>query len=339
MSCYRPLFALTAGTKDNGKKEMKFLSYRPRDQDDVIICAGKEYPRSALVSLPCGQCIGCRIDYSRQWANRCLMELEYHDSAYFCTFTYDDAHVPQSEYVDPNTGEVLTSLSLRKKDFQLLMKRIRKRFPNDKIRFFMSGEYGSETFRPHYHAILFGLHLDDLTRYKIVREGNEYYTYYNSPSLQSCWRDHNGHDIGFVVVGEVTWNTCAYTARYVMKKLKGEAAEMYEKFGLEPEFSLMSRKPGIARQFYDDHPDLYEFDKINISTPRGGKSFRPPRYFDKLFDVENHEKLESLKNTRAQIAIEQARSKLAHTTLDSYELQEVEEMNFQNKLKQLRRTL
>lgn len=339
MPCYHPLLAVQVGVKENGKKDLKFLSYRPRDQDLIVRCGDSFYHRNDLVQLPCGQCIGCRIDYSRQWANRCLMELEYHDSAYFCTFTYDDAHVPQSTYTDPNTGEVLTSLTLKKKDFQDLMKRIRKHFPDDKIRYFMSGEYGSETFRPHYHAIIFGLHLDDLKPYKVVREGNEYYTYYNSPSLQACWQDADGNDIGFVVVGEVTWNTCAYTARYVMKKLKGEQASCYEQFGLQPEFSLMSRKPGIARQYYDDHPDLYEFDKINISTPKGGKSFRPPRYFDKLFDIDEHEKCQQLKNLRAKIAVDQARSKLARTTLDSYELQEVSERAHENKLKQLRRSL
>lgn len=339
MSCYRPLLAVVAGTKENGKKDLKFLAYRPRDQDDVIICGNKEYHRSDLVQIPCGQCIGCRIDYSRQWANRCLLELEYHDSAYFCTFTYDDFHVPKSDYVDPNTGELLTSLTLRKRDFQLLMKRIRKRFPNDNIRYFMSGEYGGKTFRPHYHAIIFGLHLTDLQKYKTVREGGEYYTYYNSDALQSCWRDPAGNDIGFVVVGEVTWNTCAYTARYVMKKLKGEAASSYQAFGLEPEFSLMSRRPGIARQYYEDHPDLFEFDKINVSTPTGGKSFRPPRYFEKLFEMDDYDALQSLKNIRAEAAIEAARAKLANTTLDSYQLQEVSEHAHENKLKQLRRNL
>ena len=156
-----------------------------------------------------------------------------------------------------------------KRDFQLLMKRIRFKFSDDKIRFFMSGEYGSQTFRPHYHAILFGLHLDDLKPYKTVKEAGEYYTYYNSESLQECW------PYGYVVVGEVTWESCAYTARYVMKKLKGKEAKFYEEHNIQPEFTLMSRKPGIARRYYDEHPDIYEQDKINVSTPKGGKSFRP----------------------------------------------------------------
>ena len=156
MPCYHPIYAVRIGTKENGKAEMKMLGYTPDDRETYVEWHNHRYPRSALVPLPCGQCIGCRIDYSRQWANRCLLELKYHDSAWFCTFTYDDDHVPRTYYPDPETGEAIPALTLQKRDFQLLMKRIRKKFENDKIRFFMSGEYGSQTFRPHYHAILIG---------------------------------------------------------------------------------------------------------------------------------------------------------------------------------------
>lgn len=333
MSCYHPLYAVRIGTKSNGKADLKMLSYRPDDRDSYIYWHDHRYPRDALVPLPCGQCIGCRIDYSRQWANRCMLELEYHDSAWFCTFTYDDDHVPRSFYPDPDTGEAIPALTLKKRDFQLLMKRIRKKFESDKIRFFMSGEYGSETFRPHYHAILFGLHLDDLVPYKTVKEGSEYYTYYNSPSLQECWPN------GFVVVGEVTWESCAYTARYVMKKLKGKEAKFYAEHNIEPEFTLMSRRPGIAREYYDTHPDIYDFDYINISTPKGGRKFRPPRYYDKLFDIDQPEKSAELKEARKKLAIQAQQAKLQNTSLDSYELLQVQEDKQKNRLKSLRRSL
>ena len=262
-----------------------------------------------------------------------MLELGYHDSSYFCTFTYDDEHVPRTFYPDPETGEALPALTLKKRDFQLLMKRIRKRFEADKIRFFMAGEYGSETFRPHYHAIIFGLHLDDLIPYKTVREGGEYYTYYNSPSLQECW------PYGYVVVGEVTWESCAYTARYVMKKMKGKEAEFYDKHNIQPEFTLMSRRPGIARQYYDENPNLYDFDKINISTPKGGRSFRPPRYFDKLYDVECPEKSAELKELRKKLAVEAQKAKLQKTSLTSQELLKVQEEKQANRIKSLRRSL
>lgn len=333
MSCYHPIYAVKIGVKENGKADLKMLGYRPDDRETYIEWHNHRYPRDALVPLPCGQCVGCRIDYSRQWANRCMLELGYHDSAWFCTFTYDDDHVPRTYYPDPETGEAIPALTLQKRDFQLLMKRIRKKFDSDKIRFFMSGEYGSETFRPHYHAILFGLHLDDLIPYKTVKEGGEYYTYYNSPSLQECW------PYGYVVVGEVTWESCAYTARYVMKKLKGKEAKFYAEHNIQPEFTLMSRKPGIARQYYEENPDIYDFDYINISTPKGGKKFRPPRYFDKLFDIDCPEKSAELKELRKKLAVEAQKAKLQRTSLDSYELLQVQEDKQKNRLKSLRRSL
>ena len=333
MPCYHPIYAVRIGTKENGKAELKMLGYCPDDRDTSVEWHGKKYPRESLVPLPCGQCVGCRIDYSRQWANRCLLELQYHDSAWFCTFTYDDDHVPRTYYPDPETGEAIPALTLQKRDFQLLMKRIRKKFSSDKIRFFMSGEYGSETFRPHYHAISFGLHLTDLVPYKTVKEADQYYTYYNSPSLQECW------PFGYVVVGEVTWESCAYTARYVMKKLKGKEAVFYEKHNIQPEFTLMSRKPGIARQYYDDHPEIYDYDFINVSTEKGGRKFRPPRYYDKLFDVDQPEKSKELKELRAKLAREAQAAKLAATSLQSEELMEVQENSLSHRLKSLRRSL
>lgn len=321
------------GIKENGKADLKMLGYTPDDCENYVTWHNHQYPRSALVPLPCGQCVGCRIDYSRQWANRCMLELGYHDSAWFCTFTYDDDHVPRTYYPDPDTGEAIPALTLQKRDFQLLMKRIRKKFENDKIRFFMSGEYGGSTFRPHYHAILFGLHLADLVPYKTVKEADQYYTYYNSESLQDCW------PFGYVVVGEVTWESCAYTARYVMKKLKGKEAVFYEKHNIQPEFTLMSRKPGIARQYYDDHPGLYDFDFINVSTPKGGKRFRPPRYYDKLFEIDSPEEFKALKEKRADLARKSQEAKLKATSLQSAELMQVEEDKLSNRLKSLRRNL
>lgn len=294
-------------------------------------------PPEYLMKLPCGQCVGCRIQYSRQWADRCMLELQYHDSAYFVTLTYDDKHVPRSYYPDPKTGEAFTSLTLQKRDFQLFMKRLRRHFENDKIRFFMSGEYGSQTFRPHYHAILFGLHLDDLLLYKQSPQG---FAYYNSPSLQKCWSDpETGEPYGFAVVAEVTWETCAYTARYVMKKLTGKEAEFYTNFNIQPEFTLMSRKPGIARQYFDEHPDLYKSEYINVKTEKGGLKFRPPRYFDKLYDLEHPEEMQAIKDIRKKMAIEAQKAKLSRTTLSPDELLAVQERSFERKINTLRRPL
>lgn len=325
MSCYHPQYAVVLGIRPDGKKDLKFLG------SDVA--ATLRYPGKELVTLPCGQCIGCRIDRSRQWANRCMLELQYHDSAYFATLTYDDFHVPKSYYADPATGEALTSFTLCKRDFQLFMKRLRKKFSDDTIRFFACGEYGGQTHRPHYHVILFGLHLFDLQIYKRASLGDEHYTYYNSPSFQECW------PAGYAVLGEVNWQTCAYTARYVTKKLTGKESAFYTQFNLTPEFSDMSRRPGIARQYFDDHPDLYEHSFINISTPKGGKKFKPPRYYDRLFDLEHPGALEPIKAARKQAAENVMKSKMAKTNLSPLEILAVEENSFTNKTKRLRRKL
>lgn len=325
MSCYHPNNAVILGVDADGKKKLRFLG---QDVSATLLYPGKE-----VIQVPCGQCIGCRIDRSRQWANRCLLELEYHDSAYFVTLTYDDEHVPKSYYADPATGEAHTSLTLCKRDFQLWMKRLRKKFSDDKIRFFACGEYGGETKRPHYHAIIFGLHLDDCIKYKTVKEGDSYYTYYNSVSIQSTWPN------GFVVVGEVTWESCAYVARYVTKKLTGPQASFYKTFNLEPEFSDMSRRPGIARQYFDDHgKEIYDHAYINVTTPKGGKKFRPPRYYDRLFDIENPGVLDDLKERRKRNAQSIMEAKMKRTNLSPLEILKAEECAFSNKTKKLRRS-
>ena len=196
MACYHPLKAFPIGLTDAGKTKYKIVPFAVHhievQQNGTFIPVSTDflspYARKNIVDfiqIPCGQCIGCRLEYSRQWANRCMLELEYHDSAYFVTLTYDDDHVPVSYYGDPDTGLATPSLTLRKRDFQLFMKRLRKAFPDDHIRFFAAGEYGSQTFRPHYHAIIFGLHLDDLTLYK--KSPDNKFSYFNSASLQRCW--------------------------------------------------------------------------------------------------------------------------------------------------------
>ena len=124
-----------------------------------------------------------------------------------------------------------------------------------------------------------------------------------------------------------------------MKKLKGKEAKFYESHNIQPEFTLMSRRPGIARQYYDEHPGLYDFDFINISTPKGGKRFRPPRYFDKLFEIDFPEKSAELKALRTKLAREAQEARLASTSLQSDELMQVQEDKLSNRLKSLRRSL
>ncbi|AXB22553.1 replication initiation protein [Lynx canadensis associated microvirus CLP 9413] len=267
-------------------------------------------------------------------------------------------------YADPDTGEAAEAYTLAKRDFQLFMKRLRKAFPDQKIRYFAAGEYGSETFRPHYHAILFGLKLDDLQLYKQSPDGFNYYTsesfervwsepasgvppsegrpYYTLPDLPFLADSCKGSTtpltpIGKCLICDVSWETCAYVARYVTKKLTGPESTFYSDHNIEPPFTVMSRKPGIARQWYDDHPDLYDYDYINISTPAGGKKFRPPKYFDKLYDIEYPEESKARKELHKNLAEEAKKAKLQRTDLSYLEMLQVEEDAKLNAVKALRR--
>lgn len=340
MPCYHPLKAFCIGITLNGKQKMKVTSYEVESVYQMVpngawYCSGSLARNvyrvvTDFVTIPCSRCIGCRLEYSRQWANRCMLELQYHKSSYFVTLTYNEHFVPRSYYGNSDTGEALPSLTLRKTDFQKFMKRLRKAFPDQLIRFFMCGEYGPETFRPHYHVILFGLELDDLVLYKQSRG----FSYYTSAKLQRCWsslltRKQDGSpqyaEMGRCLIANVTWETCAYTARYITKKLTGPAADFYSDFNLEVPFTLMSRKPGIARQYYDDHPDVMEYEYINVKTDKGGRKFRPPKYYDVLFDAEEPERSAERKALRREMAEAAKVAKLSQTTMSYLELLQVEE--------------
>lgn len=322
MPCYHPLEAvILPGRTANGKHNIKILSGQH---------ASEVYPSWQRLQLPCGQCIGCRLEYSRQWANRCMLELPYHKESWFLTLTYDDEHCPQTWYAFNDDGEAAPALTLVPRDLELFWKRLRKAHPNDHIRYYACGEYGSTTYRPHYHAIVFGLSLDDLRPYKSSPQG---YDYFISDSLAKCW------GLGFVVVGSVTWETCAYTARYVMKKAKGRDRQAYENLNLEPEFVRMSRKPGIGHQYYVDHPDLYNHEYINLKTDTGGLKFRPPRYYDMLFDIDYPGELEQAKAVRRRLAAAAEEAKDLRTSLDRYDRLEIEEAALEARIKSLERKL
>lgn len=223
------------------------------------------------------------------------------------------------------------------------MKRLRKTFSNDNIRFYAAGEYGSKTMRPHYHAIIFGLHLDDLVPFGKSAQNFQYYT---SESLQRVWSivpkgdlySPELHNIGFVSVANVSWETCAYVSRYVTKKLMGAESAFYDLFGIAPPFTLMSRKPGIGRQYYDDHPDCFDSDYINISTDQGGRKFRPPKYYEKLFEVDEPLLSAELKETRRRMAEASKELKLSQTNLSYLELLAVEEQKKLSRTKSLERS-
>lgn len=308
MPCCFPQLARPDGRTSSGKIHYKFVGRYDAwvDSDGRF----KDMSRLGDVVVPCGQCIGCRLDRSREWANRMMMEMEYHDTAYFLTLTYDDAHVPvhqyyDEQYVDPDTGEVLDgikfydSLSLEPKDMTDFIKRLRRQqeyyFGRKGIMYFLCGEYGSQTMRPHYHAIVYDIRLPDLEPFG--RSIGGVYQYYRSRSLEKLW------PYGFVGVANVTWETCAYVARYILKKQTGQNASFYDTFNLVPEFVRMSLKPAIGLRYYEDHKDtIFDEDAIHFKTAMRGITCKPPAYFDKRFDMEYPSKMAEIKSQRIKSA-------------------------------------
>ena len=237
------------------------------------------------VEVPCGQCIGCRLRHSGEWALRCVHENSLHHASCYITLTYD----PRSH---PPDG------SLVKKHFVDFMKRYRKFVSPQKIRFYMCGEYGDKFGRPHYHAIIFGHDFDDRVLYKI-KNGIRLDT---SPTLEKIWGK------GFVTVGNVTFDSACYVARYITKKVTGEKAEQHytrvdpdtgEFFKIQPEYTNMSRMPGIGREWFDQFKsDCYPSDFIT----HNGTKLPLPRYYDSLYEIENPEEFEKIKLNRIRTA-------------------------------------
>ena len=340
MTCYHPKTAFIIGKTADGKKKLKFVpngtTFVMRGRNEWIVA---DWPLPEVrdpdfkyftekVQVPCRQCLGCRFDYSAEWAARCMLEARYHENNYFVTLTYDDDHIPFK--VDPVTGETTGNYSLCKRDFQLFMKRLRKAFPDNVIRYFCAGEYGSSTFRPHYHVILFGM--PDLSVfldfYKISEIKDMYYKLYTCRKISDIWQN------GFVTIGEVTWESCAYTARYITKKLTGKASAIYNELGIDPEFSLMSRRPGLARKYYEDHKeDINEYSYISIDTLTGGRSFLPPKYYGRLFEAEAPDEYKLRQEKKAAIAEAKVLQKLSQTDQSYEDLLKSEEQVFKDKIK------
>lgn len=272
----RPLFSDGPATLH---RRLQFL--KDFTMDDYLNHLKSGAPPGSILQLPCRKCQGCRLDHAHEWANRLLMELPYHESAWFLTLTYDDAHVPTSLSVDDATGELRgRHMTLRLDDLQRFLKRLRKN-SKQSIRYYAAGEYGSKTFRPHYHLILYGLRLDDLHPRGSNFEGSQYFT---SDLIDKCWPN------GFHILGRVTWESAAYVARYTMKKAGDDRNDNYYEFAnIEPEFQVMSRRPGIGYQFYQDHPDFFDYSSYNLSTPNGSRRIYPPAYFKKLRNSEGTE--------------------------------------------------
>lgn len=309
MPCFYPKpSVIVPGATASGKSVVLF---RPKSVDSVP-------SGSKLVPIPCGQCIGCRLERSRQWAIRLMKELHLHERASFLTLTYTDLSVPKLR-----NGRMTLVLE----DVQLFLKRLRKwhlntflsskgmseddwfAIPKDErlglysgLRYFQCGEYGCDdpkncrtpgckhTARPHHHMILFG---EDFIfdRFRI-RDSRSGFPQWESPTLNSLWSK------GDATISDVVFESAAYVARYCLKKHTGKGAKFFYK-GRKPEFVTMSRRPGIGAGFFDEYKDeIYPLDEV--ATGVGRPNSLPPKAFDRLLEKVDPVLFESVKKKRVE---------------------------------------
>lgn len=233
------------------------------------------------VVIPCGNCDGCRLERSRQWAIRCMHEASLYERNCFVTLTYDEGHLPAGSTLVKHKGKC--DCDGMCKTFAGFMKRLRRRFPGERPRYYHCGEYGSEFGRPHYHACLFNFEFEDKYQWA-VRQG---FPVWRSPVLEALW------PFGQSELGSVTFESAAYVARYIMKKHLGPNAWMrYQVVDLEtgetsdrvPEYTTMSRRPGIGRPWFDVFgKEVYPSDEVIVR----GRSMKPPRYYDLQHELVN----------------------------------------------------
>lgn len=256
------------------------------------------------LQVPCGQCIGCRINKAQQWAIRCAHEATQHEENSYITLTYNDENLPYDGSVN-----II--------HFQQFMYRLRKSLKPKKIRFYHCGEYGDKTERPHYHALIFGHEWADQKFYKNNKNGDKLYI---SETLNKTW----GH--GNCYIGLVTFQSAGYCARYIMKKQTGKhtqehyqhvdeiTGEIYDRC---PEYSSMSRRPGIATSWYAKYAtDIFPHDYV--ITPEG-KKIPTPRFYEELYKKTNEDTHRTIKGNRKI----KARKNSANSTTERLAVREI----------------
>ena len=231
--------------------------------------------------VPCGKCLGCVLDHSKNRAMRMYLESLYSTCTYFFTLTYNDEHIP-SDY------------QLHKKDLQVFIQKLRNYYRNEfgitGIRYYACGEYGGNTGRPHFHVVFFNLPLSrldfkffynkniDLSCHQVgsAFNGNKYYDY---EFLEKIW------DKGFHYVTDcddiAVFN---YVARYVNKKkqLDDNTKKILKEKGIQTEFNLMSTRPGISQLYYLDN--MQKLLSNNGTIYISGQPYSVDRYFYKLVE-------------------------------------------------------
>lgn len=223
--------------------------------------------------VSCGSCLDCRLSRSRMWATRCIHEAQSWRHSSFITLTYSDDHLPSDNSLHPD-------------DFRNFIRRLRTAI-NKPFKYFGAGEYGDEGGRPHYHAIIFGhdFNRKDSTKFLNKTDAVE------SDELNEIW------GLGHTSVGELTFDSAAYVAKYTVKKINGPMKEDHYK-GLHPEFMRCSNS-GIGKEYA-----LKYREEIlrNGSCMADGREVPIPTYYMKLYGKEPDDLYNELKIDREEFS-------------------------------------
>lgn len=278
MSCFYPKDAWFARRpNENGKRSIVFN--RNDGYTDMPL------------QVPCGKCDGCQSDKSREWAIRMYHEAQMNERNSFLTLTYADA--PEA---------------ISRRDCQLFLKRLRKECD---VRYFITGEYGERTRRPHYHAVIFG---QDFKTPDAIQVDSELYS---CPRLNEIWRH------GSVMCADFSMSTACYVAGYVQKKV-----------GDQDTFSLMSKCPPIGASWFD----RYHFDLARTgSCVIEGREYPIPHvYFDwseaMAYDPLYRVKIQRLKRFQSMTAEKKLDLYREREAKEVYQKQRVEERKSKEKL-------
>lgn len=193
------------------------------------------------ILVPCGVCPFCCATKRSDWALRIHYEARLHAVKKFVTLTYADPHLVWRDGVP----------QLHKRHLQLWLKRVRR--TGATVRYYAVGEYGSRTFRPHYHVILFGDVAED--------------------TIRSCWP--HGH----VHIGTVTDESIMYTLGYIVN---GKGWQMRTK--RERPFAIMSLRPGIGANYLSKRMiEWHKSGRKNYAMMYDSKRHLPRYYKEKIF--------------------------------------------------------
>lgn len=206
-----------------------------------------------------------------EWSFRLKEELNHAHSATFVTLTYSDENLPWGGHAP----------TLSKRDIQLFIKRLRKE--NDikwkhQLRYYAVGEYGTQTRRPHYHVLLFNCESTLYTK------------------IEQIW------GLGRVDLGEVSDASIHYVTKYhVNYDVNQDAKNLYKEYSIQPEFALMSRRPGIGSQYVERAGD-WNYENGYLHVVKDGYKQAMPRYLkQKIFTAEQLKQMGEQQQSEAQV--------------------------------------